>query len=66
VAQVNPGSPAAEAGIRRGSLIQEVNQQSVHSTKDFMKALAESAKTKRVLLLLQDQGGTRFVALSLG
>jgi serine protease Do len=63
VSQVEAGSPAAMVGIRPGTLIRQVNRQPVHNTEEFMQALAKSEETKRVLFLLQDRRGTRFVAL---
>jgi serine protease Do len=65
VAQVEAGSPAESVGIRPGMLIREVNRKAVHDIATFMRALAESKKTERVLFLLQDKHGTRFVALGL-
>ena len=65
VTAVQPESPAAMVGIRPGVLIREVNRVPVRNTEDFMRALAKSKRSKRVLLLLQDRQGTRFVALRL-
>lgn len=65
VAQVKDGSPAASVGIRPGTLIRQVNRKAVHNRETFMRALAESEKTGRVLFLLQDRHGTRFVVLGL-
>jgi serine protease Do len=65
VADVQPGSDAARVGLRRETLIRQVNRQSVRNTAEFMQALRESEQSKRVLLLAQDRRGTRFVALNL-
>jgi serine protease Do len=65
VADVQPDSDAGRAGLRRGTLIRQVNRQSVHNTAEFMQALEASEQSKRVLLLAQDRRGTRFVALDL-
>lgn len=40
VAGVEPGSPAAETGLRRGDLIQEINRQPVQSVSDYETALS--------------------------
>ncbi len=40
VVDVERNSPAAEVGIRRGDLIQEVNQQPIRSLSDYKKALS--------------------------
>ncbi len=63
VAEVEPGSLAASAGIRPGQLIEEVNRVKVHSVKEFLKALSRSEKTKRVLLKIRDGDISRYVAL---
>ena len=49
-----------------GMLIRQVNRKAVRNIETFMQALVTSEKTKRVLFLLQDERGTRFVALGLG
>ncbi len=65
VAEVMPGSPAAEVGIRPGQLIEEVNKHRVHNMDEFRKALAISKKTKRVLFRIRDGKFSRYVALGL-
>lgn len=44
VAGVKPGSPAAEANIRRGDLIQEINQTPVDSVTAYKKAVRRGEK----------------------
>jgi len=39
VTVVEPGSPAAEAGLRRGDVIQQVNGREVASASDFERAI---------------------------
>ena len=64
VAAVEPGSPAAEAGIRRGDLIEEVNRTDVSSPQDVKQALRDSGK-KTVLLLVRNSEASRYLALKL-
>ena len=66
ISEVEPGSPAASAGLRPGMLISQINRESVDDVEAFQEALAESSKTKQVLLLVEDRQGSRYVALSLG
>jgi serine protease Do len=66
ITEVQPGSEADRVGLRRGTLIRQVNRQDVRNTEDFMQALRESDPSKQVLLLAQDRRGTRFVVLELG
>ncbi len=62
VAEVEPGSLAANAGIESGQLIEEVNRVKVHTVKEFLKALSRSQKTKSVLLKIRDGDISRYVA----
>ena len=62
VAEVEPGSMVAQVGLRSGILIEEVNRKKVHNTKEFMKALARSKKTGRVMFKIRDGEYSRFVA----
>jgi serine protease Do len=61
VTKVDPSSAAAEAGIKRGDVIQEVNRKPVHNTADFASAM-QSAKDQ-ALLLVNRQGDTMYVAV---
>lgn len=66
ITEVQPGSEADRVGLRRGTLIRQVNRRDVRNTEDFMQALRDSDPSKQVLLLAQDRRGTRFVVLELG
>lgn len=63
VAEVEPGSPAARVGIRPGHLIEEVNRRRVHNMDEFVRALAQSKKTKSVLFRVRDGEFSRYVAI---
>ena len=63
VAEVDPSSHAAEAGLRTGDVIQELNHQPVKSVKDFDQAAASSKKDDPMLLLVKRQGNTLFLAV---
>jgi serine protease Do len=66
VSRVDPNSAAFQAGMRRGMLIRQVNRQTIHNTEDFQKVLGQSeAESKPLLLLVQDQETTRYIALRL-
>jgi serine protease Do len=63
VTGVDDGSNAAEAGLREGDVIQEINR---HSIKDADEAVEWSKKVehdKRVTLLVWARGGSRFVVV---
>ncbi len=64
VTSVQPGSPAAEAGIRRGDVILEVNRRPVESVSSFVQAAAKATGDTALLLVGRD-GRTFFVQLRL-
>jgi serine protease Do len=62
VSGVQEGSAAADAGLRRGDVIQEVNRKPVGSVAEFRQALKMAGKNS-VLLLVNRGGQTSFVAI---
>jgi serine protease Do len=56
VTYVKSTSPAAEAGLQRGDVIQEVNRQPVTSVADFERVTSQASKGS--VLLLLNRGGT--------
>ncbi len=62
VTQVAPNSAAAEAGLQRGDVIQEVNRQSVTNLAEFRAAVKAAGKDS-VLLLVTSKGGSHFVVI---
>jgi len=64
VSRVNPGSPAAEAGLRRGDVIIEAARQPVASSSDLRQALA--AADDDVLILIQRGPGSRYIVVERG
>ena len=62
VAEVSPGGRAAEAGLRPGDVIQEVNRQPVRSAQDFSRAL-QYANGRDVLVLVNRGGNAAYVAI---
>jgi serine protease Do len=63
VSEVSPVSRAADAGLRSGDVIQEVNHQPVKTVKDFSQAVGASTKDAPVLLLVDREGSTMFLAV---
>jgi serine protease Do len=62
VTDVSPGSPAAEAGLREGDVIQEVNRGRVSSVADFDRAV-RNAGGGTTLLLVNRGGYTMYLAV---
>jgi serine protease Do len=63
VDEVSPASRAADAGLQSGDVIQEVNHQAVKTVKDFSQAVSASKKDAPVLLLVDRDGSTMFLAV---
>ena len=64
VVGVQDGTPAAKAGIQEGDIILEVNRHTVHSVKEAKETIANSAKQNSLLLLVQRNGDTLYIALT--
>jgi Do/DeqQ family serine protease len=65
VTRVDPSSNAANAGIRQGDLIQEVNRQPVRTFVEFNAALQQSG-SKPALLLIKRRDQVTFLTLRPG
>ncbi len=63
IAQVEPGSIAARAGLEAGTLILQVNQEDVSDLGQFRRAMAKSGKKASVLLLVRKGENQMFVVL---
>ncbi len=62
ITEVDPNSPAGQAGLRQGVVIQSINRQAVNSVTDFNR-LAAAAKGE-VLLRIYYQGNGQFIVIS--
>jgi Do/DeqQ family serine protease len=65
VTRVEPGSNGANAGIRQGDLIQEVNRQPVQSIAGFTTAMRASG-SRPALILLKRRNNVIFLTLKSG
>jgi serine protease Do len=68
IAAVEPDGVAAEKGLKPGDVIVEISQEEVRAPGDVRKKVDEARERNRksVLLLVEGQGGLRFVALQIG
>jgi len=64
ISGVKPGSPAADAGLRPGDIIKEVDRKEIKDLADYNKAIRKSTKSGGVLLLIKRGEGTLFVVLN--
>jgi serine protease Do len=66
VTQVDPNSEAYQAGVRRGMVIREINQQEVKNVEDFRQAVQKAEQSKQVLLLVQSPQATMYLTFPIG
>ena len=64
VTQVEPGSPAANAGIQTGDVIQQVNRKPVKNVEDFVQKVEKATDKDNVLLLIQRGENSLFAAVT--
>jgi serine protease Do len=60
IANVRPGSPADDAGLRPGDIVLEVNRNPVTSAEQFVSAVHATPAGKDVLLLVWSKGNNSF------
>jgi serine protease Do len=64
ISNVQEGSPAAEAGLRPGDLIAELNRKGVKNLSDYQQALKQVKKDENLLLLIKRGSGALYVVLT--
>jgi serine protease Do len=60
VTDVQPGSPADNAGISRGDVILEVNRKPVQTAEDVKRELGNVPAGKDAMVLVWANGGSSF------
>ena len=60
IADVRPGSPAEDAGLQPGDVVQEVNRKPVASAEQFANAVHGTPAGKDILLLVWSKGNSSF------
>ncbi|HEY1676499.1 MAG TPA: Do family serine endopeptidase [Candidatus Sulfotelmatobacter sp.] len=66
VEQVQPGSPADNAGLQQGDIILEVNRKKMQNASDVQEALSSVPKGQDALVLVWSNGGNSFRVLHPG
>jgi len=64
VSGVEADGPAARAGLRVGDIVAEVNREAVSSVAAFRRILSQMRRGNNLLLLVQREGGSRFIVVS--
>ena len=64
VTSVETGSPAADAGIRTGDVIQEVNRKPVKDVENFRQQIEQAKSQNNILLLIQRGQNSLFAAVT--
>jgi len=63
IANVQPGSPADNAGVSKGDVIVQVNRRNVQDANDVRRELGSVAQGQDALLLVYTRGGSSFVVM---
>jgi serine protease Do len=63
VSNVEPGSPAAKAGMKPGQLVEEINRTPVSNLQDLNKVLSESEKNDKILLRVRSGNYATYIVL---
>jgi len=64
ISNIQEGSPAANAGLRPGDLITEVNRTAIKNMTDYQQALQKVKKGESLLLLIKRAGGSLYIVLA--
>jgi serine protease Do len=64
ISDIKSGSPAAEAGLRPGDLIKEMDRKAIKSLDDYHQALNQVKKGDNLLLLIKRGSGAFYAVLT--
>jgi len=63
IIRIEPGSPAEEAGLKRGDLIKEINHKEVTGLKDYNRIASGIGRDETVLLYINREGKKFYVTV---
>jgi serine protease Do len=64
IESVQPDSPAADAGLRRGDVIHRINREQITNSAQFSRALAAVRGDKEIVLQIERDGKLAFVTVT--
>ena len=65
IQNIQPDTPAAEAGLQRGDVIHRVNRTPIANRQDFFKAMSLVRADKDITLQVERNGQLQFVTVTL-
>lgn len=65
ISSVEPGSPADEAGLKAGMLIEQVNQKPVTNVDEFQAEIQKDTEKGSVLMLVRNKQYTEYIVIKL-
>ena len=63
ISKVAPNSPASEAGLREGALIEKVNRKAVRNVQEFRTQIGKVPSGKPILMLVRFGNSNQFIVL---
>jgi serine protease Do len=66
VSEVKVGSPAHEAGVRRGDIIKEIDRQPIEDLDSYRRQMEKLKRKDDILILIQREENTFFVVVERG
>ena len=63
IAEIDSDSAAAQAGLREGDVIQEVNKQPIKNPKDLVALTKKLKRNEKILMRVWSQGRSGYIAL---
>jgi serine protease Do len=63
ITEIDPDSASADAGLKVGDVIHEINREPIASSKQAVELSEKVKKDKKVLLRVSTKGSSRFVVI---